>query len=101
MAGWTYELDACHKLLHCDLILSCKVVKMLNQAGHDLAHSRCSLWTSGVDDKLRKVRVESMCLGNSSWATRSAIRLATSLVASCSVHICFRTVLIEYEVKGS
>jgi hypothetical protein len=101
MADCTYELDTCHKLLHGDLIFSRKVVEMLNQAGHDLAHPRCGLWTSGVDDKLRKVRIESMCLGNSSWATRNAIRLATSLVASCSVHIRFRTAFIGYEVRGS
>jgi hypothetical protein len=52
------EIHAGHPLLDRELIFPRKIMNMLNQGRHNLAHPRTGLWANGFDDILREVGIE-------------------------------------------
>jgi hypothetical protein len=52
------KIHAGHPLLDRELVFPRKIMNMLNQGRHNLAHPRTGFWTDGFDDILREVGIE-------------------------------------------
>jgi hypothetical protein len=55
-----YKVEPSHPLVGGELILTRKVVEMLDQARCELTHSWSSFWSCGIDYGFSEVRVESV-----------------------------------------
>jgi len=60
VANVVHELHTLHPLVNSELNFASKVMKVLEELGHDEASARSGLWADCVDDILREIGIEAV-----------------------------------------